>query len=161
MHLNELSRVCMPKNEVSTSYGSKVIAKVKVQSIQRDKQAGQKQNAPIICSWGIKIKPKPYSLSVTETDKQVKIYLQPEWQHPKECMCCLQNSDLRLPRKCDYRTDRQKSGKVIPMCRYASQATQTQIEFTWRTASWCSCCTTCHCGSDWQARHGYRGYGGR
>ena len=37
-----------------------------------------------------------------------------------------------LPRKCDYRTDtkahgrtdRQTPGKVIPMCRYASQATQ-------------------------------------
>ena len=29
-----------------------------------------------------------------------------------------------LPRKCDYRTDRQTPDKVIPMCRYASQATQ-------------------------------------
>ena len=39
-----------------------------------------------------------------------------------------------LPRKCDYRTDRHTDGwmdrqtpdKVIPMCRYASQATQKQ-----------------------------------
>ena len=35
-----------------------------------------------------------------------------------------------LPRKCDYRTDthtdRQTPDKVIPMCRYASQATQKQ-----------------------------------
>ena len=33
-----------------------------------------------------------------------------------------------LPRKCDYRTDRridrQTQDKVIPMCCYASQATQ-------------------------------------
>ena len=29
-----------------------------------------------------------------------------------------------LPRKCDYQTDRQMPDKVIPMCRYASQATQ-------------------------------------
>ena len=26
--------------------------------------------------------------------------------------------------KCDRRTDRRKTDKVIPMCRYASQATQ-------------------------------------
>ena len=29
-----------------------------------------------------------------------------------------------LPRKCDYWTDRQTPDKVIPTCRYASQATQ-------------------------------------
>ena len=29
-----------------------------------------------------------------------------------------------LPRKCDYWTDRQTPDKVIPMCSYASQATQ-------------------------------------
>ena len=29
-----------------------------------------------------------------------------------------------LPRKCDYLTNRQTPNKVIPMCRYASQATQ-------------------------------------
>ena len=29
-----------------------------------------------------------------------------------------------LPRKCDYRTDRQTPDKVIPMCRFALQATQ-------------------------------------
>ena len=31
-----------------------------------------------------------------------------------------------LPRKCDYRTDRQMPDKVIPMCRYALQAKQKQ-----------------------------------
>ena len=38
-----------------------------------------------------------------------------------------------LPRKCDYRTDgrteRQTPDKVIPMCRYASQATQKYCIF--------------------------------
>ena len=29
-----------------------------------------------------------------------------------------------LPRKCDYRTDRQTPDKMIPMCSYALQATQ-------------------------------------
>ena len=33
----------------------------------------------------------------------------------------------KLPRKCDYRTDRQTPDKIIPMCRYVSQATQNQI----------------------------------
>ena len=40
-----------------------------------------------------------------------------------------------LPRKCDYQesvttgqTDRQTPDKVIPMCRYASQATQKSVE---------------------------------
>ena len=50
-----------------------------------------------------------------------------------------------LPRKCDYRTDRhthtdertdrQTPDKVIPMCRYASQATQKQymaIAIRWK-----------------------------
>ena len=32
-----------------------------------------------------------------------------------------------LPRKCDYRTDRQTPDKVIHMCRYASQATQEYL----------------------------------
>ena len=38
------------------------------------------------------------------------------------------------PRKCDYRTDtqtdRQMPDKVIPMCSYASQATQSTIKVT-------------------------------
>ena len=41
------------------------------------------------------------------------------------------HSDASLPRKCDYQesvttgqTDRQTPDKVVPMCRYASQATQ-------------------------------------
>ena len=34
------------------------------------------------------------------------------------------DSYARVSRKCDYWTDRQKPDKVIPMCRYASQATQ-------------------------------------
>ena len=43
-------------------------------------------------------------------------------------MCRLQNTAMhdyqeRL-RKCDYWTDRQTPDKVIPMCRYASHATQ-------------------------------------
>ena len=37
-------------------------------------------------------------------------------------MCRLRN--IAMPRKCDYRTDRQTPDKVIPMCRYASKATQ-------------------------------------
>ena len=57
-----------------------------------------------------------------------------KWQHSEECMIVspAKNSYAWLPRKCDYRTDRQtntrtdkqKPDKVIPMCRYASQATQ-------------------------------------
>ena len=45
------------------------------------------------------------------------------------------HSYARLPRKCDYRTDartdagmdRQTPDIVIPMCRYASQATQQSL----------------------------------
>ena len=42
-------------------------------------------------------------------------------------MCRLQNIALAsVTEKCDdRRTDRQTTDKVIPMCRYASQATQT------------------------------------
>ena len=40
----------------------------------------------------------------------------------------VKHSYARLPRKCDYRTDRrtdrQTPDKVIPMCPYALQATQ-------------------------------------
>ena len=42
------------KYEVSTSNGSKIIAKVKVNNRQTDKQTGQKQYAPIIRSVGLK-----------------------------------------------------------------------------------------------------------
>ena len=38
-----------------------------------------------------------------------------------------------LPRKCDYRTVRQTPDKVIPMCRYASQATQRCIVLIYRS----------------------------
>ena len=41
-------------------------------------------------------------------------------------MCRLQNIALEsVTEKCDRRTDRRTTDKVIPMCRYASQATQT------------------------------------
>ena len=50
----------------------------------------------------------------------------PEWQHSKECMCCLWNIGMH-----DYQeslttrqTHRQTQNKVIPMCFYALQATQ-------------------------------------
>ena len=43
------------KYEVPISYGSKVMAKVKVDNRQTDRQTGQKQYAPIIRSGGIKI----------------------------------------------------------------------------------------------------------
>ena len=36
----------------------------------------------------------------------------------------VKHSDVRLPRKCRYRTNRQTSNKVIPMCRYALRAAQ-------------------------------------
>ena len=36
-----------------------------------------------------------------------------------------------LPRKCDYQTDTQSPDKVIPMCRYASQATQKIVAAFW------------------------------
>ena len=43
-------------------------------------------------------------------------------------MCRLRNialgGDRRTDRQTDGRTDRQTTDKVIPMCRYASQATQ-------------------------------------
>ena len=40
-------------------------------------------------------------------------------------MCRLQNIALEsVTEKCDRRTDRQKTDKVMPMCRYALQATQ-------------------------------------
>ena len=51
-------------------------------------------------------------------------------EHSEECMCRLQNIALRdyqesvTTRQTDGRTDRQTPDKVIPMCRYASQATQ-------------------------------------
>ena len=34
-----------------------------------------------------------------------------------------------LPRKCDYRTDRQTPDKVIPMCPYNSHVTQIGVDF--------------------------------
>ena len=40
-----------------------------------------------------------------------------------------------LPRKCDYRTDRQTSDKVIPMCCFASQATQ-KLKFILIKVDW-------------------------
>ena len=44
-------------------------------------------------------------------------------------MLSVKHSYARLPKMCDYRTDRrmdrQTPDKVIPMCRYASQATQS------------------------------------
>ena len=54
----------------------------------------------------------------------------------------------RLPRKCDYRTDTQTPDKVIPMCRYASQATQkvsnsaklSHSNNSNSTETPCSCC---------------------
>ena len=63
-------------------------------------------------------------------------------QHSEECMHVspAKHSYAWLPRKCDYRTDRQTDRdtdrqtpyKVIPMCRYASQATQKHCV--------CECC---------------------
>ena len=52
------------------------------------------------------------------------------WQHSEECMCRLRNIALRdyqesvTTGQTDRRTDRQTPDKVIPMCRYASQAAQ-------------------------------------
>ena len=54
----------------------------------------------------------------------------------------LKHSYAWLPRKCDYRTDtqtdRQTPDKVIPMCRYALQATQlrSQDENNMRAIYW-------------------------
>ena len=52
--------------------------------------------------------------------------IQTYWQHSEEIMCRLQNIAM-----CDYQksvttrqTDGQMPDKAIPMCRYASQATQ-------------------------------------
>ena len=39
-------------------------------------------------------------------------------------MCRLRNIALQCDRRTDGRTDGQTTDKVIPMCRYASQATQ-------------------------------------
>ena len=41
-----ISGVCMPKYEVSISYGATIIAKVKVDNKQTDKQTGQKTIFP-------------------------------------------------------------------------------------------------------------------
>ena len=54
---------------------------------------------------------------------------QKQWQHSEECMCRLRNIALesvteKCDRRTDGRTDRQTTNKVIPMCLYASQATQ-------------------------------------
>ena len=47
-------------------------------------------------------------------------------QHSEECMCRLRNIALEsvTDGQTDRRTDRRTTDKVIPMCRYASQATQ-------------------------------------
>ena len=61
---------------------------------------------------------------------QMYYHIPPEWQHFTECMCRNQNIA-----KYDYhesvpteqkhtQTERQTLDKVMPMCRYASQATQ-------------------------------------
>ena len=54
-----------------------------------------------------------------------------QWQHSEECMCCLRNIAMRVwqtdgqtDRRTDGQTDGRTTDKVIPMCRYASQATQ-------------------------------------
>ena len=57
-----------------------------------------------------------------------------KWQHSEECMCGLRIIAMRdyqesvtteqTHRQTHGQTDRQTSDKVIPMCRYASQATQ-------------------------------------
>ena len=47
---------------------------------------------------------------------------QTQWQHSKECMCRLLN--IAMDDYKDTQTNRQMPDKVIPMCRYASQATQ-------------------------------------
>ena len=57
-----------------------------------------------------------------------------QWQHSEECMCRLRNIAM-----CDYQEsvttgqmDRQTPYKVIPMCRYASQATQQPFSLSHR-----------------------------
>ena len=46
-------------------------------------------------------------------------------------MCRLRNIALEsVTEKCDRRTDRQTTDKVIPMCRYASQATQKDVNIS-------------------------------
>ena len=53
-----------------------------------------------------------------------------KWQHSQECICRLQNIAMHdyqesvTTRQTDGQTDRQRPDKVIPMCSYASQATQ-------------------------------------
>ena len=61
----------------------------------------------------------------------VKYNLNPTWwQHSEKCMCRLPNIAMRdyqesvTTRQTHTRADRQTLDKVIPMCRYASQATQ-------------------------------------
>ena len=73
-------------------------------------------------------KPKQMKSSMTFMQKvhRDNDNITPEWQHSPECMCHLRNI------ACDYQESvttgqtvgRQKLDKVIPMCRYASQATQ-------------------------------------
>ena len=63
----------------------------------------------------------------------------PENQHSKECMCRLRNSDMWLPRKCDYWTDTQTdAGKIIPICHFALQATQKWSK-QWQPSKKCTC----------------------
>ena len=53
-------------------------------------------------------------------------------QHSEECMCRLRNialesvTDGQTDRQMDRKTDGRTTDKVIPMCRYASQATQKE-----------------------------------
>ena len=50
-----------------------------------------------------------------------------KWQYSEECMCRLQNiamRDYRTDKQTDRHMDRKTPDKVIPMCHYASQATQ-------------------------------------
>ena len=55
-----------------------------------------------------------------------------KWQHSEECMCRLRNiamldyQESVTIGQTDTRTHRQTPDKVIPMCRYALQATQKE-----------------------------------
>ena len=107
------------KYEVSISYGSKVIANVKVDNRQTNKQTGQKQYAPDHSIQGHKkiVACKVFAL------KYDRLWI---WYLPWLILSqyTFHVKVMHVPVRASHRNWQMVSNKVIPICRYASQATQ-------------------------------------